>query len=111
NDAIHALAVRLLGFQPKPELLAPTIRLRPAFARTLDEDRTLRVRAPLRLDMQNSSQGVGATARRRAGAIARRPPPNPRGGPSALAGKGASRSGSVSVTTHTLSLRSKSSAN
>src|SRR5260370_1745886 len=29
-----------------------------AFARTLDEDRTLRVRAPLRLDMQNSSQGV-----------------------------------------------------
>src|SRR5881397_111713 len=64
-----------------------TIRLRPAFARTLDEDRTLRVRAPLRLDMQNSSQGVGATARRRAGAIARRPPPKPRGGPSALAGE------------------------
>src|SRR5258708_5664682 len=42
---------------------------------------------PLRLDMQNSSQGVGATARRRAGAIARRPPPKPRGGPSALAGE------------------------
>src|SRR5439155_8563112 len=37
--------------------------------------------------MQNSSQGVGATARRRAGAIARRPPPKPRGGPSALAGE------------------------
>ena len=38
------------------------------------------------------------------------PPPKPRGGPSALAGRGASQSGSVSVTTHTLSLRAKSSA-
>src|SRR5260370_11506140 len=37
--------------------------------------------------MQNPSQGVGAAARRRAGAIARRPPPKPRGGPSALAGE------------------------
>src|SRR5258706_15341618 len=37
--------------------------------------------------MQNSSQGAGATARRRSGAIARRPPPKPRGGPSALAGE------------------------
>src|SRR5260370_42228732 len=64
-----------------------TIRLRPAFARTLDEDLTLPVRAPLRLDMQNSSQGVGAPARRRDGALARRPPPKPRGGPSALAGE------------------------
>jgi hypothetical protein len=58
----------------------------------LDADRALRVRVPLRLDMEHSSQ-----ERRRNNAPA---PPKPRGGPSALAGvRGASRSGSVSVIT------------
>src|SRR5438046_8057916 len=57
----------------------PTLRPPRHCEPTLDADRALRVRAGLRLDMQNSSQ-----ERRRNIAP---PPPKPRGGRSALAGE------------------------
>src|SRR5438094_7383994 len=83
------------------------MRLRAAFARTLDEDGTLRVRAPLRLDMQNSSQErrrqkiAPGSAQHRAATT--QTPRRPIG---AGGGEELSRSGSVPViTTHALFAR------
>ena len=73
----------------------------------MDADRALQERTGLRLDMQNSSQELGVTARRRAGGIVRPPTTQSPRRPIGAGGvRGGSRSGSLSVvTTHALFAR------